>query len=746
MVKKFSKKDPYLDREKEKYENPIPSRELIIEYLEELGSPVSKKHLVQAFGLDDEEQMEALRRRLRAMERDGQIISNRRGQYALVKKLELIRGLVIGRKDGYGFLVPDDGSNDDLYLSSYQMRLVFHHDIALARVSNIDSRGRKEGTIVEVLERNTQSVVGYYREEAGVCFVEPEKKEIQQIILIPSEDTLGAEVGQIVIAEIVAYPNLKRQATGKITEILGKHMAPGLEIEVAIRSHELPYLWDEEIQQETKLIPATVNNAEVTNRKDLRKLPFVTIDGEDAKDFDDAVYCEEHNGHWKLYVAIADVGHYVKSESQLDREAINRGNSVYFPNRVIPMLPEELSNGICSLKPNVDRLCMVCEMDVSNDGILQHYQFYEGVICSNARLTYTEVAEMIDSGKTDHVKLLPHIKKLYQIYKKLLKQRTVRGALEFETVETRIIFGENRKIDKIIPVVRNEAHRLIEECMLLANVSAAKYLSDYGLPVLYRVHKVPDSEKLENLRTFLNSVGLRLGGKSNPTPLDYAKVIKKIQGRPDAHIIQTILLRSLRQAIYSPVNEGHFGLAYDSYCHFTSPIRRYPDVLVHRAIKHAISGLSVDKFAYTAEHLFMYADHCSMTERRADDATRNVTDWLKCEYMLDKIGAEFEGIISEVTGFGIFVELKNIYVEGLVHVTALKSDYYHFDPISRRLTGKRSNTTYSLGDEVIVKVVRVDLDQKQMDFDLVQDITQAEKKSHKKNKNGKKKSKKKRES
>ena len=740
MAKKFTKDDPFLEREKEKYENPIPSREFIIEYLKEVGCSVTKKRLVQVFGLVDEELIEALRRRLRAMERDGQIISNRRGQYALVKDLELVRGIVIGRRDGYGFLSPDDGT-DDLYLSSYQMRLVFPNDIVLARVSNIDARGRREGTIVEVLERNTQHVVGHYREEGGVCFVEPEKKVIQQVVLIPREATLSAKEGEIVVAEIIAQPTLKRQATGKIVEILGKHMAPGLEIDVAIRSYELPYKWTSEIEEETKAIPQQVMAEEIAERKDLRSLAFVTIDGEDAKDFDDAVYSEKKKENWKLFVAIADVSHYVKIKSNLDREAFHRGNSVYFPNRVIPMLPEELSNGICSLKPDVERLCMVCEMDVSKEGVLNNYKFYEATIRSHARLTYDTVAAMIDGTTTENAHLLPHIKRLHQIYKKLSKQRTARGALEFETTETRIIFGENRKIEKIIPVERNEAHRLIEECMLLANVAAAKFLKNKGLPLLYRVHKVPEAEKLENLRTFLHSVGLRLTGKSHPTPIDYAKLIKKIQGRPDSYIIQTILLRSLRQAIYSPINEGHFGLAYTSYTHFTSPIRRFPDVLVHRGLKHAISGREASKFHYSNEELFLFADHCSMTERRADDATRNVVDWLKCEFMLDKIGDEYDGIISEVTGFGIFVSLKKIYVEGLVHITALRNDYYHYDPVSRRLLGKRTNTTYRLGDPVKVKVVRVDLDQKKIDFDLVEtDHLKKKKKTKKYIKTKKKKS------
>lgn len=718
MTKSFKKKDPHYDREREKYENPIPSRELISQYLEEMGRSLSKRQLLKAFGLEGEDELEAFRRRLIAMERDGQIISNRRGQYALVKNLELVRGVVLGRADGYGFLVPDDGT-PDLYLSSYQMRLVFPNDLVLARTSNVDHRGRKEGAIVEVLERNTQELVGYFREEGGICYVEPEKKEIQQIILVARENTLGAKTGQIVVVQIVEQPTLKRQATGTVKEILGTHMAPGLEIDVAIRSYQLPYTWTDDILEDVKKIPQKVSEQEIANRKDLRELAFVTIDGEDAKDFDDAVYCEPQKNGYTLYVAIADVTHYLKEDSELDKTAYERGNSVYFPNRVLPMLPEELSNGICSLRPKVDRLCMVCEMEVSLDGQLKTYKFYEATICSKERLTYTEVAKIIDGGKTEHTHIVEHIQNLYQLYRKLLKQRLLRGALEFETVETRIIFGENRKIEKIVPVQRNEAHKLIEECMLLANVATAEYLTSLNMPVLYRIHKVPDVEKLEKLRQFLHAVGLKLTGRDNPTPMDYAKLLKRVKGRPDAHIIQTVLLRSLRQALYSPVNEGHFGLAYDNYAHFTSPIRRYPDVLVHRALKHAIAGKDPAKFPYSVEHLYTYGDHCSMTERRADDATRDVTGWLKCEYMLDKVGEEFPGIVSGVTGFGIFVELKDIYVEGLVHVTALRNDYYHFDPITCSLTGKRTNVSYSLGDLIEVKVVRVDLDQKQIDFDLV---------------------------
>lgn len=741
VSKKHRKEDPFLEREKEKYTRPIPSREFIMQYLREIGKSVNRLHLVQAFELDNEDDKEALRRRLRAMERDGQIISNRRGLYAVVDQLELVRGRVIARKDGYGFLIPDDGS-DDLYLSPYQMRIVFPDDVVLARVSGVDNRGRREGSIVEVLERNTHQIVGYYREEEGISFVEPEKKDTGQIVLIAPEEKNNAKHGHIVVAVIVAQPSLKRQATGRVIEILGDHMAPGLEVEVAIRSYELPYQWQHAIINEVTQIEQTINPQELKKRKDLRHLPFVTIDGEDAKDFDDAVYCKiDSKGNWRLYVAIADVSHYVQHGSALDKEAFLRGNSVYFPNRVLPMLPEELSNGICSLRPNEDRFCMLCEMAIGKEGELLKYKFYEGVIRSQARLTYTEVAKMIQAKKSKLHPLQSEIENLYELYKKLHSQRILRGALDFDTVETRIIFGTNFKIKEIVPVERNEAHRLIEEFMLMANVATALFLSENKMPLLYRVHKGPDPDQLKNLRDYLRGLGLKLGGGADPSPLDYSNLIQKIQTRPDKYIIQTILLRSLKQALYSPVNEGHFGLAYDHYCHFTSPIRRYPDLLVHRGIRHILRKQNIKKFQYDENNLTNIGTHCSMTERRADEATRDVVDWLKCEFMLDKLGNEFDGVISEVTGFGVFVELKQFYIEGLVHVTALKNDYYHFDPIKRCLTGKRSAKIYRIGDALKIKVVRVNLDQKQIDFDLVQEGKNQKTKKFKKPKRNQSKSK-----
>lgn len=718
MSKRFKKKDPFAEREAQKYERPIASRELIMSYLEDLGKSVSFKDIISAFDIRDEEQQIALKRRLRAMERDGQLV--RRGKkYSIVVPMELIRGRVIGRRDGYGFVEPETGG-EDIFLSPYQMRAVFPDDIVLVRPVGTDRRGRPEGTIVEIIERNTQQIVGRLFHEEGVDFVVPVQKNINLDILIPENHTGTAEVGQFVVVKITKQPSARRQPVGDIIEILGDRREPGMETEVAIRSHGLRHLWPTEVAQEIRKIPQEVSEKEINkHRKDCRHLHFVTIDGEDAKDFDDAVFCQpSDSGGWTLYVAIADVSHYVKPRSALDQEAYLRGNSVYFPSRVIPMLPEALSNEICSLKPKVDRLVMVCQMQISKDGHLHTYDFYSAIICSHARLTYARVARMLENPKTNQNEHLEHLENLHALYKKLYKQRLIRGALNFETTETRIIFDEQDKIRQIVPVVRNDAHKLIEECMLVANVATALFLKKHKMPVLYRVHEGPTNERLERLQDFLRGVGLRLSGGESPTSQDYAKLLERIEGRLDANLIQTVLLRSLAQAIYTPSNSGHFGLAYDAYCHFTSPIRRYPDLLVHRAIRHILEGKPVDKFHYKTEEFFDLGLHCSKTERSADLATRDVVDWLKCHYLLEKVGNSYDGIIVDITSFGAFVELKDLYVQGLLHITALENDYYTYDATHHRLVGQRSGRQYRLGDPVYVQVARVDVDERQVDFVL----------------------------
>ncbi|WP_079214033.1 ribonuclease R [Ventosimonas gracilis] len=759
--------DPEAAREAQNYANPIPSRELILKQLEERGAPASREQLQAEFGLSDDEQIEALRRRLRAMERDGQLVYTRRGTYAPVDKLDLVRGRVSGHRDGFGFLLTEDGS-DDLFLSPTQMRLVFDGDRVLARVAGFDRRGRREGAIAEIIERAHQTLIGRYFEEGGIGFVLPDHPKVQQEVLVTPGRNGGAQIGQFVEIRITHWPTARFQAQGDIVEVMGDYMAPGMEIDVALRSHGIPHVWPDEVEQEARKLKAEVLEKDKLKRVDLRHLPFVTIDGEDARDFDDAVYCEKLprslkrlSARWRLYVAIADVSHYVPLGSALDEEAKARGNSVYFPGQVVPMLPEALSNGLCSLNPLVDRLALVCELQIDSKGQMQDYRFCEAVIHSKARLTYEQVSALLEHPKSaaavqlrkTHGELVPHIKQLYALYQVLHEARGERGAIDFETQETRILFGEQRKISAILPVQRNQAHRLIEECMLAANVASARFMQELAIPSLYRVHDVPSSERLEKLRSFLGGLGLSLQTSkktAEPTPKDYQALLQRISGRADFHLIQTMLLRSLSQAHYSADNHGHFGLGYDAYTHFTSPIRRYPDLLVHRAIRSVIrsrretsrvlrvGATSITKariYPYEQEALEVLGKQCSLTERRADEATRDVVNWLKCEFMQDRIGETFDGVISSVTGFGLFVELSGIYVEGLIHVTALPDDYYHFEPAHQSLSGERSGRSFRLGDSVQIRVMRVDLDERKMDFELIE----GSRKSHSAKKSSRKK-------
>lgn len=715
--------DPHAQREAEKYENPIPSRELILQLIQESGKPLRRQQIAQQFALESADDLEALRRRLRAMERDGQVLFNRRQKYCLAENHHSISGRVLGHPEGFGFLKPDDGS-EDLFISPREMKTLMHNDRAKVRVSGIDRKGRREATVVEVLERNTHQVVGRFFVEGKVAYVMPDNKKMAKEVLIASEDTGGAKKGQIVVAEIVQQPTQHCQPLGRVTEVLGMHMAPGMEIEMAIRSYELPNVWPKALLNEIKSLTPEVPEAAKQGREDIRHLPLVTIDGEDARDFDDAVYAQKTPKGWKLLVAIADVSHYVHVDTALDTEAQSRSTSVYFPEKVIPMLPEILSNGLCSLNPHVDRLCMVCELLVNDEGIVTRSRFFEAVMRSHARLTYTQVAKMLVDGDqklaNQYAELMPHLTTMYRLYQTMRRQREVRGAMDFDTQETKIVFGENRKIEQIVPVVRNDAHKLIEEFMITANNAAAKFLNRKKIPRLLRIHDGPGIEKLLTLRTFLGELGLHLGGGDQPHPLDYMHLLESVKDRPDAHLIQTVLLRSMSQAVYSPDTKGHFGLALEAYAHFTSPIRRYPDLLVHRAIRHSLRGGTASDFHYKLNDMVTLGEHCSANERRADEATRDVVNWLKCEYMMDKIGEEFTGIISAVTSFGFFVELQSIYVEGLVHIASLRQDYFLFDAASHRLYGERTGVRYRLGDSVKIKVVRVNLDDKKIDFELLE--------------------------
>ncbi len=742
MQKKPGRSDPHAAREAANYANPIASREYILDFLRASTGPLTHDELCEAFGLADADAIEALRRRLAAMERDGQIVQNRRGGYGTLDKMNLIKGRVTGHPEGYGFVIPG-GGEPDIFLSSRQMRRVFDGDVVLVRVVGEDRRGRPEGSIVEVVEQHTQQLVGRYFAEGGIHFVRPDNPRVSQDVLVALEDAGDAQRGQMVVVAITRQPCREHLPAGRVIRVLGDHLAPGIEIEAAIYNAGIPNTWSDEIEAEMAVIADEVLEADKAHRADLRELPFVTIDGEDAKDFDDAVYCEPVKGGYLLYVAIADVSHYVRPGTALDREAYQRGNSVYFPGQVVPMLPEKLANGLCSLKPDVDRLCLVAEMRIDRTGKVAAFCFYEGVFRSHARLTYTQVAAIVaqrgDPASDVRRRFerltvpLDHLRDLYEI---LLREREQRGAIDFETGETRILFDAERKIEQIVPSQRTVAHRIIEECMLRANVCAATLLEASKLPVLYRVHAGPRVEKLANLREFLGELGLGLPGGDEPSPLDYQAVLNKIKGRPDAAIIQSVMLRSMNQALYQPDNQGHFGLNYEAYTHFTSPIRRYPDLLVHRAIRgllrskkrvahlRRVAGATQQpldhNYPYNLEAMDEAGVHCSFTERRADEATRNVVTWLKCEYLLDHVGDEFVGVVTAVTGFGLFVELEALYIEGLVHITGLPKDYYFHEPAHHRLVGERTRRVFRLGDRLRVRVSRVNIDERKIDFDLVE--------------------------
>jgi len=720
--KRKTQVDPDAEREAQRYARPIASRQYIMQVLHRAAEPMSYDEIAAHLQLEHEDDLEALRRRLIAMVRDGQLLLNRREGYVPVDSHNLVRGRIIAHPDGFGFLVPDEGG-EDVYINPREMRALLHGDRAVVRVTGIDRRGRREGALAEVLERANERVVGRVVAEGGVTTLVPDNKRMTQDILIPPEHVGGARDGQIAVAAILEQPTRRRQPVGRITEVLGDRMAPGMEIEISINSHGIPADWPAEAQSEARQLDDAVPERHKEGRTDLRQLPLVTIDGEDSKDFDDAVCCEPRGDGWRLVVAIADVAAYVTPESALDTEAARRGTSVYFPGRVVPMLPEKLSNGLCSLNPDVDRLCLACDMRIDRDGQIQRTRFVEGVMRSHARLTYTEVADIIvhrrEAARARQAALVPHLEALHGLFKVLSRARKRRGAIDFDSTETKILFDDQSRIASIEPYERNDAHRLIEECMIAANVATARYLDRHKLPALYRVHEGPDGDRVDELRTFLQERGLKLGGGSDPQPMHFAKVLQQAAGRPDAYLVQTVLLRSMQRAVYQADCSGHFGLALDHYAHFTSPIRRYPDLLVHRAIRHKLRGGGKSDYRYAHEDMVRFGDHCSMTERRADEATRDAEAVLKCEYMKDRVGEEFDGLITGVTSFGVFLVLDETFTEGLAHVTSLPRDYYDFDPVGHCLRGERSGRIYRLGDPLRVRVTRVDVDERKIDFEPV---------------------------
>jgi len=694
-------------RRRSRAERSVPRdryRNEILDALNSAGAPLTAQELAARLDVKGGERR-ALDAALAALERAGEVVQNRAGALLVAKRIALVAGRIEGHPDGHGFVEPDDGG-PRVFLPPAEMREVIHGDRAAVRVSGRDSRGRAQGTIVEVLERGNRRIVGRLHAGHGVLFLVPEDRRIAHDIVVPPAEVGRAKAGQVVTVDLIAQPSRHAQPIGRVAEVLGHYADPGMEIEIAVRKFELPHQFSKRALAAAHALPDEVRSEDLHGRKDLRELHFVTIDGETARDFDDAVFCRREGKGFRLWVAIADVSHYVRHGDALDVEARERGTSVYFPRRVIPMLPEKLSNGLCSLNPQADRLAMACEMEITPTGEVSGYKFYPAVIRSHARLTYTEAWERLSSKTAKE-----HLAILYDVFKVLLGQRERRGAIDFETVETRMLFDARGKIEKIVAEPRNDAHRLIEECMLAANVCAGNFVAEHAHPVLYRVHDVPSAEKVSALRAFLAELGLQLPGGEIPRPADYAQLLQRIRKRPDFALLQTILLRSLKQAVYSPNNAGHFGLAFDAYVHFTSPIRRYPDLLVHRAIKAILARKRYDGVDWEA-----LGRHCSETERRADDASRDVENWLKCYYMRDHVGGTFSGTITGVAPFGLFVTLDDYFVDGLVHISELGRDYFQYDDARHMLLGDRTGMRYRLADRMTVKLVRVDIEQRKMDL------------------------------
>ncbi|WP_440903335.1 ribonuclease R [Catenovulum sp. SX2] len=703
--------------------------EKVCQFVSEQSQPISYVELCNQFNINDKDAQHELTACLKALEAEGRVIIDKQQNYATAEVLGLVVGRVVGHKDGFGFVSLPKGQKD-LYLAQGQMATVLHGDLVLAKALGSDNRGRKEGRVVRVLQPRNESIVGRIFIEHGIAYVMPDDSRISQEIIVANEHKNGARSGQMVVVTLLTRPNKKMNATGKITEVLGEHMAPGMEIEIALRKYEIPHEWPNAVLKAAERVPEFVGEKDKLDRVDLRELPLLTIDGEDARDFDDAVFCQrKKSGGWRLWVAIADVSYYVRPKTALDAEAQLRGTSVYFPDQVVPMLPEQLSNGLCSLNPQVDRLCMVCEMTVSEQGRLSGYQFYQAVMNSHARLTYNKVSQILQGDEKlieRYQSLVPHLQELHAMYNALKDARHQRGAIEFETAEPKFIFNAQRKIDSIELVVRNDAHKLIEECMIQANVAAARFIAKHDGNALYRVHDAPDGEKLTQFVQFLAELGIESNFFAGEIkPIHFKQLVDRIQGRPDQELIQTMLLRSMKQAVYSPDNNGHFGLALPAYAHFTSPIRRYPDLVVHRSIK-AILLKQKQMQAGCGEHSYSDAEaealgiNNSMAERRADEATRDVAGWLKCEFMQDHVGDVFNGVISAVTSFGFFVRLDDMHVEGLVHVANLENDFYIYDNAKQRLIGEQKRKVYKLGDEVTIQVLSANLDERKIDFVLYQ--------------------------
>ena len=748
--------------------------EVVLKLLQQKNEAVGTREISQVLGQTGKRGIDETHKILEKLKFQGRIVQVRRNRWVIPDSLKEVIGRVVGHIEGHGFVLPVEGG-EKIFLRNHDMNEVLHGDTVRIRIVGKDKRNKRFGQILEVVERANKTIVGRFFVERGLSFVVPNDQRISQDVFIAPDSIkslkeakeIEPQSGQVVICKIIQYPTKNFQPVGEVVEVLGDYLAPGMEIEIAKNEFAIPSEWPESIHSETEKLPSEVRGDDFPNRNDIRHLPLVTIDGEDARDFDDAVFCESTDqSGFRLIVAIADVSHYVNPKTQLDSEAWLRGNSVYFPRQVIPMLPEVLSNGLCSLNPGVDRLCMVCEMQIDKSGKLIDFEFYQAVMHSHARLTYTQVADFfnlkeekanVDPSSLPIVQapsaVINSLNQLESLAKVLTKNRYKRGSIDLDIAEPVIQFNDDRKIEAIIPRERNFAHRLIEECMLLANICAADALSNSKLAGVYRIHEQPAEEKVEETRQYIQQFGVMLTGGTNPTSLDYSQLINKVAKRDDTQvkIIHQALLRSFKQARYSEENTGHFALAFDSYTHFTSPIRRYSDLHVHRQIKRLIQDPAVMDKDEMFESAAALSEQTSMTERRAEKATRAVIQWLKCEFMSHKVGEKLTGTITSVTDFGLFVELDDFFIEGLIHIANLGDDYYIFNETTRSLQGETSGKTLQAGKKLKVVVSRVDLEQKRIDFDLDQKFRQdkgkkflkktkrkdAAKKQRKKNKKGK---------
>ena len=717
--------DPRFREESERYGKPVPSREHLLKTLADAQQPLGFEALAERLGIHDRALRQALMKRLGAMVRDGQLLLNRADEYCLLDRLQLVVGTVSGHRDGFGFLVPDAGG-DDLFLPYREMRTVMHGDRAAARVTGRDERGRPEGSIVEVLERRTKQVAGRFSLEAGVGFLVPDNRRISHRIVIPPQQVGAARHGDLAVVEIIEQPSRNRDPVGRVTRVLPQGGSADTAIDLAVASHGLPHEFGAGAVREARKFGREVDAAGRSGRLDLRELPLITIDGEDARDFDDAVWAQESGAGYRLIVAIADVSHYVRTGTELDTEARERATSVYFPSRVLPMLPEPLSNHLCSLMPSVDRLCMICDMQVTKAGKVSGSSFHPAVMRSAARLTYTQAAAMLEGRdlktRREMTAILPSLECLQRVYESLRRWREARGALDFEAPEVKVLVNEAGSVTDIREYPRNDAHRLIEECMIAANVEAAGFLKKHKMPALFRIHGRPEEERIQDLKRFLSLRGVHLDIEGDLAPARLQKALKLIAARPDAGVLQNAIIRSLPQALYQPLNIGHFGLALAEYAHFTSPIRRYPDLLVHRGIRHALAGGTAADFEHSPREMEVLGQECSMRERRADEAARSVVAFLKCEYMRPRVGEEFDAVATGVAEFGVFVQLKGIQVDGLVHVTSLPRDYFRFHEGDRTLVGERTGMRLTIGDELRVRLIRVDSAERKIDFELVDKI------------------------